>query len=382
MAENNLGEMYINLAREYMLGSANRYCDRKKVVDNLKLAHELGNDKGSFFYALQFFEGVGVDKNIKYAEGIVGEVSSSIEKNADAGQADYILILAYMYAFGLGKPRLGELAFKHYIRAAELGNLEAMCNLGYVYSVGQGIEKNLEKSFYWYKKSAELGYLHSMRDVGQSYYFGIGTAVNYKKAVRWFLKAAEQNYSHATCDLALCYLEGRGVEKSLPKAAETYLLAIRQDESRAIRDLISHSIDVNELLQNGKIKNLRRNKIDVVDCNVFVNGTIVINAHIKSVVPSVFYDHADIAKFFVEKDNPYFKAYGGVLYSKDGETLIRFPLGSPISEFIVPKHVRHIGAYAFQNCQNLQIVILHDKIKMVEENAFDGCNNLSELRLS
>jgi len=374
-------DAYVALAKEYMLGSALRYGDRKKTVIALRKAHELGNLRGSFYYALQFFEGSGTDKNISFAETTVNAVLFDIEQKATVGLAEFIVILADMYSFGLGKPQSYEQAMEYYLRAAYLGNLEAMCNLGYMYSVGQGTEKNVEKSFYWYLKSAESGYLHSMRDVGQAYYFGVGVKVDYKEAVNWFLKASELNYSHATCDLAHCYFEGHGVKKSLTKATEAYLLALKQDESRTIRDLIAHSIDVEELLQNGKIKHFKREEINTVDRNNFLNGTIIINADIRNIELSMFYNHTSIIKFFVEKENPYFKAYGGVLYSKDGETLIRFPLGSPIAEFIVPDHVKHIGAYAFQNCLNLRSVKLHDHVETIGDSAFDDCKSMTQMEL-
>jgi len=375
------GDAYIALAKEYMLGSSECYADRKKVVLNLKKAHELGNPRGSFYYALQFFEGSGVDKDIKFAETLVGDVLDVLERKAGEEQAEFIVILADMYSFGLGKPQSYEQAMVHYLRAANLGNLEAMCNLGYMHSVGQGTEKDLEKSFYWYLKSAEAGYLHSMRDVGQTYYFGIGTTIDYKEAVKWFKRASELNYSHATCDLALCYLEGHGVEKNLAKTAELYLLALKQEESRTLRDLIAHSIDVEELLSNGKIKFIKRDKIDVIDRNNFANGTIIINASIRSIEPSIFYTCKNIIKFFVEKENSYFKAYGGVLYSKNGETLIRFPPGSPITEYIVPNHVKHIGTHAFQNCRNLQSVKLHNCIETIGDCAFDDCKSIENVEL-
>jgi TPR repeat protein/predicted phosphodiesterase len=377
----NPTDAYIALAKEYMLGGFERYGDRKKVVQNLQKAHELGSARGSFYYALQLFEGSGVDKNIQAAESIVKGIVAAIEKKAKAGQAEYIVILADMHSFGLGKKLDYAQAMTHYLKAAELGSLEAMCNLGYMYSVGQRTTKDLTKSFERYLKSAEGGYLHSMRDVGQAYYFGIGTEVDYTKAVKWFRAASEQNYSHATCDLALCYLEGKGVKKSLTKAADAYLLAIKQDESRAIRDLIAHSIDIEVLLTSGKIKHLKRDKIDSVDRNNFSNGTIVVNANITSIDPSIFYKHTDIVKFFVEKENPHFRAYGGVLYSKDGATLIRFPLGSPVTEFVVPDHVKHIGKHAFQNCCNLQLVKIHDGIETIDDSAFDDCKSLLQIEL-
>ncbi|MDR1902117.1 MAG: leucine-rich repeat protein [Treponema sp.] len=377
----NLSERYIALAKEYMLGSAERYGNRTKVAMYFKRAHEFGNPRGTFYYALQYFEGSGVDKSIRTAESLVKDIGGIVEQAAQDGKPEYIVILADMYSFGLGKPQSFTEAFNYYTKAAELGNAEAMCDLGYMYSVGQGVNKDLAKSFEWYKKSADLGYLHSIRDVGVCYYEGAGTPQDYTEAVKWFKKASAQNYSHATCDLALCYLNGNGVKRDLKRAAECYLLAIKQDRVRAIRDVIANCIDVKELLSGGKILYAKRDTLDVIDENVMVDNTIVINKHIRNIDPSAFYSHTNITKFFVEKDNENYKAYGGVLYSKDGTTLIRFPLGSLISEFAIPEHVKHIGAHAFQNCRNLAAVRLHNGIVTIGDSAFDDCKNLSGIVL-
>ncbi|MDR2090174.1 MAG: leucine-rich repeat protein [Clostridiales bacterium] len=377
----NLSERYIRIAKEYMLGSKDRYADRQKVVGYFKRAHELGNPRGSFYYALQYFEGSGVEKSVKTAESIVKNIVEIVEKAARDGKPEYLVVLADMYSFGLGKPQSFTEAFNYYTKAAVQGNAEAMCDLGYMYSVGQGAKKDLEQSFNWYKKSADLGYLHSIRDMGVCYYEGSGTAKDCTEAVKWFRKASEQNYSHATCDLALCYLNGNGTKKNLKRAAEYYLLAIKQDRARAIRDVIANRIDVKALRTDAKIVYIKRDTLDAIDENVMVDNTIVINKHIKKIAPSAFYNYMNIAKFFVEKENVNYKSQGGVLYSKDGTTLIRFPLGSPVSEFVAPEHVNNIGAYAFQNCRNLNTVRLHNYINTIGDSAFDDCKNLTKILL-
>lgn len=374
--KNNLSERYIDLANEYRLGSKERYGDKQKVVEYFKRAHDLGNPRGSFYYALQYFEGTGVDKNIQIAENLIKDIITVVEKEAENGKSEYLVILADMYSFGFGKTQSYTMAFDYYTKAAALGNTEAMCDLGYMYSVGQGVNKNLKQSFNWYKKSADLGYLHSMRDVGVCYYEGLGTEKNYKEALKWLEIASAQNYSHATCDLALCYLTGNGVEKDLKRAAEYYLFAIKQDKSRAMRDIIANCVDIKELQNNSKIRTVERFILDSVDENNMVDNTIIVNKHIKVINPSIFYNYTNITKFFVEKDNENYKAYGGILYSKDGKKLIRFPPGSTINEFEIPEHVKDIGAHSFQNCNNLKKVHLNNNIDIIGNSAFDDCKNL------
>jgi TPR repeat protein/predicted phosphohydrolase len=376
---NSIGELYIRQGKEYTLGSKRVTNNWKKVAENFRKAHELENPRGTFYYALQYFEGNGVEKNIKYAKSLVDKVASKIGKEAENGNSDYILILADMYSFGLGKQQSFETAFKWYLKAAEKGNAEAMCDLGYMYSAGQGTKKNLQQSFYWYTQSAERGYLHAIRDAGLCYYFGLGTPVNTEKAVEYFQSASDANYAHATSDLAFCYLEGKGVEQNEKKAVELFLRAVQQERNRTLRDLIAHNLDVDELLQNRRLIPIKREKIDRIDHNVLVDTTVVIPTNIREIDLNLFYGQKNINKFFVEKDNQYYFAVGGVLYSKDKSTLIRFPIGSAIKEFEVPKLVKVLGKSCFQNCRNMQKIILHEQITHIEDSAFDDCKSLSSV---
>ena len=364
---------YIRIAREYMHGSADRYEDRTKVVEYMRLAHELGNPRGTFYYALQFFEGTGTERETKYAEEIIKSVFPVIEKRAEEGWDEYVLILADAYSFGLGVPISHEKAVENYLNAAELGNSEAMCCLGFDYLIGQGVERDTEASFHWYKKSAEQGFLHSMRDVGLCYYYGWGTPIDHEEAVKWMKKASGLNYNYATCDLALCYLKGHGVEKDLQHAAEAYLLAVEQDRQHALREIICNSIDVDELLHNERIIFNHTTEISVIDSNTLVGNTIIVSRHIDNIILSAFDGIAGIKKFFVEKENMRYMAKRGVLYSKDGETLIRFPAGSADSEFTVPKGVKRIGAYAFCGCDNIRELSIPAGLVEIEEGAFRSC---------
>jgi TPR repeat protein/predicted phosphohydrolase len=378
---NRLSELYINQGKEYMLGSERVFSNLEKVVGNFYKSAKLRNAKGWFYYDLQRFEGNGIEKNVRRANEDIIRWIPRIEKNANKNQPDYLVILGDMYSFGLGKPQSFETAFEYYLKAAELENLEAMCDLGYMYQVGQGCEKDLKKSFFWYKKSSDGGYLHSIRDLGQCCYFGLGTEQDFFKALECFEKASKMNYSHATTDLAFCYLDGKGVEQNSQKAAELLLLALKQGKGRTLRDLIAHDIDIDKLLNDNQIVYLNRTRIEKIDNNVLAENTVVVNKNIEYVRPQIFYDNITVQKFFVEKENPYYYAYGGVLYSKDKETLIRFPIGSPMREFEVPNHVKKLGDYCFQNCRNLVRIILHEEITSIGNSSFDDCKNLKKIEI-
>lgn len=373
------GDEWINWGKEYSIGSKTKYRSKYLSEACFEQSHRLGNARGTFYYALGYFEGNGVEKDTKKAKELVKPIVSVIESEA-ISKSDYMTILADMYSFGLGKDQDYEKAYKHYLQAAQQGNLEAMCDLGYMYQVGQGVEVDLEQSAYWYKKSADLGYVHSMRDIGQSFLNGIGVVKNSSEAVRYFGLASENNYSHGTGDLAFCYLNGIGIEKDISKAKELYKLALKQDDERTMRDLIALGVDIKALIEQDKLIILDNREITEISCNNTYADTLCISDRITRVDAKCLYS-STVKKIFVEKDNTAYSAKGGVLFDKTKSILVRFPPKSAENAYVAPNSVEVIGENAFQNCRNLRKIVLHSGIKKICDSAFDDCKNLEEIIL-
>lgn len=369
---------WVKRGKEYSIGSKRFIRSKELSFASFKMAHSLGNVRGTFYYALAIFEGNGTDKDKDRANELVTPIVSFVEQKANKNIAEYVVILADMYSFGLGKSHSFERAYDLYQKAAELGNLEAMCDLGYMYLVGQGVEIDKAKSAYWYKKSADLGYVHSMRDIGQSYLYGEGVDKNGELAVKYFSLACENNYSHGTTDLAYCYLNGIGVNKDLTKAKDLYLVALRQDIERTMRDLIALDISVDNLLFNDKLVLLNTTDINKVSSQNFYSGTVYVSEKITEIDTNCFYAES-VKKIFVEKGNPFFAAMAGVLFNKAKTTLLRFPPQSPETSYSVPSGVTVIGKHAFQNARNLTEIILPDTLITIEDSAFDDCKNLKKI---
>ena len=91
----------------------------------------------------------------------------------------------------------------------------------------------------------------------------------------------------------------------------------------------------------------------------------------------------------VAPDNPNYKSIDGVLYTKDGKTLIAYPIGKKDTSFIVPDGVEEIADYAFAygtsetmpsssllnsepNNVNLKHVDFPDSLKKIGNEAFYG----------
>lgn len=92
-------------------------------------------------------------------------------------------------------------------------------------------------------------------------------------------------------------------------------------------------------------------------------------------------DHCfNLVSIGVDAENPYFKSIGGVLYSKDGKTLILCPPGKT-GEFVIPDHVKCIAPYAFRTCKKLSSIVLPTGIEEIPDGAFIGCWGLEKVNL-
>lgn len=83
----------------------------------------------------------------------------------------------------------------------------------------------------------------------------------------------------------------------------------------------------------------------------------------------------------VAAGNNSFSSYNGVLFSRDGKTLILYPQGDSRNSYSVPNNVTKIGDGAFAHSVNLTLVMLPSSLKEVGSRAFLGCESLSELIL-
>ena len=83
----------------------------------------------------------------------------------------------------------------------------------------------------------------------------------------------------------------------------------------------------------------------------------------------------------VSDKNPNFRSVNGVLYSKDGKTLLLYPCRKRARSFAVPEPVKTIAKYAFCRCEWLRSLFFPDTLRTLEEKAVFECSNLLEVYL-
>ena len=141
-------------------------------------------------------------------------------RSGDAGWSE--LCRGIFAANGTHAPQDQAAAFRHYQRAAELGNVEAQALLGAVYERG------------W-----------------------AGVPLDLSRAVTWYQKAAQQGHAGAELNLGLLYEKGEGVPKDPARARSLIEAAAKQGLAPAQRKLeeLQHgkkSVPGTELWEEGK----------------------------------------------------------------------------------------------------------------------------------
>lgn len=111
------------------------------------------------------------------------------------------------------------------------------------------------------------------------------------------------------------------------------------------------------------------------NCNVLETITLPENIHIRI----KFDELPNLKAIHVSPNNPDLKSVDGVLYSKNGKTLLRFPRNSEIREFVVPDGVTCIGS--FKGCKNLVSVKIPEGVIHMDVNAFVNCPNLRSITI-
>jgi uncharacterized membrane-anchored protein len=102
--------------------------------------------------------------------------------------------------------------------AADAGNADAMFNIGYLYDTGQGIAQDYQQAMTWYLKAASLGNIAAMNNIGVLYASGRGVIQDYTQAMTWYLKAADGGDTAAMFHIGLLYATGQGVSRNYEQA--------------------------------------------------------------------------------------------------------------------------------------------------------------------
>lgn len=82
----------------------------------------------------------------------------------------------------------------------------------------------------------------------------------------------------------------------------------------------------------------------------------------------------------VDRENPYYASYDGILYTKDMKSLIICPCGRT-SKVVVPSFVTELKPYCFKKCLKIEILYIPYGVKKMHSRSLAYCSGLKEIHI-
>lgn len=127
-----------------------------------------------------------------------------------------------------------------------------------------------------------------------------------------------------------------------------------------------------------------RNRIATLSNGCFSNTSIdrfTIPASVSKIGIAPFAACHKLSKIDVEPENLLFKSIDGVLFSKNGTTLINYPTGSIKKNYSTPNSTEEISNGAFKGSKHIQQITISSKINCINNSAFSECPALCSVWL-
>jgi hypothetical protein len=107
---------------------------------------------------------------------------------------------------------------------------------------------------------------------------------------------------------------------------------------------------------------------------------VIFGSGLTSIGAQAFSGCRDLLAFTVDPANSFYSSQGGVLFSKNTNTLIQFPCGVGGS-YVIPNSVTNIETNAFADCVNLDSVAIPNSVTTIGGYAFINCYGLTNITI-
>lgn len=210
--------------------AAFRAKDYERAMKLLKPSAARGVPKAQVLIARMYAFGLGIAKDVDLAFSLA-------KKAAARGSPEGQTVLGAFYLNGIGTPADTAEGLKFYTLAAAQGHAPAQLALGYQYSSGRQVTQDYIESNKWYRMAADQGEAGGQNGLGNAYQSGRGVVKDLDEALKWYRLAAAQGSIGGQMNLANMYELGQGVAKNYEEAARWYLLAAAQGFAPAKKKL-------------------------------------------------------------------------------------------------------------------------------------------------
>ena len=109
-------------------------------------------------------------------------------------------------------------------------------------------------------------------------------------------------------------------------------------------------------------------------------STIYIPKTITNINNKAFVDCRGLTAIIVDEDNEYYSNdENGVLFDKEKNVVIYYPVGNNRTSYIIPTGVTNIGFGAFDGAINLASIVIPNSVETIEGFAFNDCMSLNSI---
>lgn len=140
-------------------------------------------------------------------------------------------------------------------------------------------------------------------------------------------------------------------------------------------DAFFHCASLREIVLPGSMKRIESNAFD--RCHSLVEVTIP--KSVTFVDPTTFFVCLNMTTINVHPENAFYKSIDGVIFTKTGEILHKYPCGKQGS-YIIPDSVSEIAEYGFYEAERLHSVVIPKSVTRIGTYAFGHCYSLADVR--
>ncbi len=108
---------------------------------------------------------------------------------------------------------------------------------------------------------------------------------------------------------------------------------------------------------------------------------VTIPASVENIGIGIFEYCFYLERINVDENNRYYKSEDGVLFSRDGLSILSYPANRAGEAYIIPSGVTAVGSEAFFFCNNLISITVPEGVTEIQGSAFRGCSYLSDITL-
>jgi hypothetical protein len=116
-----------------------------------------------------------------------------------------------------------------------------------------------------------------------------------------------------------------------------------------------------------------------MDCRSLIS--VIIPESVSNIGAMAFFRCFSLKAISVSPENQRYKDIDGVLFTKDGKTLLTYPAGGK-TVYTIPAGVTGIDGVAFSHCVRLTSVVIPESVTDIGEEAFSHCFDLKVISVS